>query len=56
SRLVSNETGQAVVPLGALSHRHVDESGWLPQAIAERRERVTLTVAALPMPLKGELL
>ncbi|MBF2975946.1 bifunctional adenosylcobinamide kinase/adenosylcobinamide-phosphate guanylyltransferase, partial [Pseudomonas aeruginosa] len=52
--LVSNETGLGVVPLGELSRRYVDEAGWLHQAIAERCERVTLTVAGLPMPLKGE--
>ncbi|EOX8993404.1 TPA: bifunctional adenosylcobinamide kinase/adenosylcobinamide-phosphate guanylyltransferase [Pseudomonas aeruginosa] len=52
--LVSNETGLGVVPLGELSRRYVDEAGWLHQAIAERCERVTFTVAGLPMPLKGE--
>ncbi len=52
--LVSNETGLGVVPLGELSRRYVDEAGWLHQALAERCERVTFTVAGLPMPLKGE--
>ncbi|MCS9377236.1 bifunctional adenosylcobinamide kinase/adenosylcobinamide-phosphate guanylyltransferase [Pseudomonas aeruginosa] len=52
--LVSNETGLGVVPLGELSRRYVDGAGWLHQAIAERCERVTFTVAGLPMPLKGE--
>ncbi|CAD5107709.1 bifunctional adenosylcobinamide kinase/adenosylcobinamide-phosphate guanylyltransferase [Zestomonas carbonaria] len=52
--LVSNETGLGVVPLGELTRRYVDEAGWLHQAIAERCQRVTFTVAGLPMLLKGE--
>ncbi|MNY52060.1 Bifunctional adenosylcobalamin biosynthesis protein CobP [compost metagenome] len=52
--LVSNETGLGVVPLGELTRRYVDEAGWLHQALAERCERVTFTVAGLPMILKGE--
>ena len=51
--LVSNETGLGVVPLGELTRRYVDEAGWLHQAVAERAERVLLTVAGLPMLLKG---
>ncbi|MCY1415359.1 Bifunctional adenosylcobalamin biosynthesis protein CobP [compost metagenome] len=51
--LVSNETGMGVVPMGELTRRYVDESGWLHQAIAERCERVVLTVAGLPLTLKG---
>ena len=51
--LVSNETGLGVVPLGELTRRYVDESGWLHQAIAERCQRVIFTVAGLPMLLKG---
>ncbi|MNR42581.1 Bifunctional adenosylcobalamin biosynthesis protein CobP [compost metagenome] len=54
--LVSNETGMGVVPLGELTRRYVDESGWLHQAIAERCERVVLTVAGLPLTLKGPAL
>ncbi|MDH4554367.1 bifunctional adenosylcobinamide kinase/adenosylcobinamide-phosphate guanylyltransferase [Pseudomonas sp. BN417] len=54
--LVSNETGLGVVPLGELTRRYVDEAGWLHQALAERCERVTFTVAGLPMILKGETL
>jgi len=52
--LVSNETGLGVVPMGELTRRYVDESGWLHQAIAERCQRVIFTVAGLPMLLKGE--
>ena len=53
---VSNETGMGVVPLGELTRRYVDEAGWLHQALAERCQRVVLTVAGLPMPLKGPAL
>jgi adenosyl cobinamide kinase/adenosyl cobinamide phosphate guanylyltransferase len=51
--LVSNETGLGVVPLGELSRRFVDASGELHQAIAAMCDRVTLTIAGLPYPLKG---
>lgn len=51
--LVSNESGLGVVPLGELTRRYVDEAGWLHQAIAERCQRVVLTVAGLPLTLKG---
>ncbi len=54
--LVSNETGMGVVPLGELTRRYVDEAGWLHQALAERCQRVVLTVAGLPLTLKGSAL
>ncbi|HEK1687724.1 TPA: bifunctional adenosylcobinamide kinase/adenosylcobinamide-phosphate guanylyltransferase [Pseudomonas putida] len=54
--LVSNETGLGVVPMGELTRRYVDLSGWLHQAVAERCERVVLTVAGLPLMLKGPAL
>jgi len=53
---VSNETGLGVVPLGELTRRYVDEAGWLHQALAERCQRVVLTVAGLPLTLKGTVL
>ena len=53
---VSNETGMGVVPLGELTRRYVDEAGWLHQALAERCQRVILTVAGLPLTLKGTAL
>ncbi|MCG6578184.1 bifunctional adenosylcobinamide kinase/adenosylcobinamide-phosphate guanylyltransferase [Pseudomonas sp. AF32] len=53
---VSNETGMGVVPLGELTRRYVDEAGWLHQALAERCQRVVLTVAGLPLTLKGNAL
>jgi len=52
--LVSNETGMGIVPLGELSRRFVDEAGWLNQAVAARADQVVLTVAGLPLTLKGE--
>ncbi|KTC62969.1 adenosylcobinamide kinase [Pseudomonas fluorescens ABAC62] len=53
---VSNETGMGVVPLGELTRRYVDEAGWLHQALAERCQRVVMTVAGLPLTLKGTAL
>jgi len=51
--LVSNETGMGVVPLGELTRRYCDEAGRLHQALAQCCERVILTVAGLPLNLKG---
>ncbi|KMM86492.1 adenosylcobinamide kinase /adenosylcobinamide-phosphate guanylyltransferase [Pseudomonas taetrolens] len=53
---VSNETGMGVVPLGELTRRYVDEAGWLHQALAAHCQRVVLTVAGLPLMLKGPAL
>jgi len=51
--LVSNETGMGVVPLGELTRRYCDEAGRMHQAIAKTCEHVILTVAGLPLHLKG---
>ncbi len=51
--LVSNEVGMGIVPLGEVSRRFSDEAGWLNQAVAKQCERVTLTIAGLPYPLKA---
>ena len=51
--LVSNETGMGVVPLGELTRRYCDEAGRLHQAVAARCDKVLLTVAGLPLNLKG---
>lgn len=51
--LVSNETGMGVVPLGELTRRYCDEAGRLHQALAQRCDKVILTVAGLPLNLKG---
>ena len=53
---VSNETGLGVVPLGELTRRYVDEAGLLHQALAQHCQRVVLTVAGLPLILKGPAL
>ncbi|GAA3713442.1 bifunctional adenosylcobinamide kinase/adenosylcobinamide-phosphate guanylyltransferase [Oceanisphaera sediminis] len=51
--IVSNEVGMGIVPLGELSRRFVDESGFLHQAVAARCERVIFTAAGLPLVMKG---
>lgn len=51
--LVSNETGMGIVPLGELSRRYSDEAGWLHQELAAQCDEVLLTVAGLPLTLKG---
>lgn len=51
--LVANETGLGVVPADVLSRRYVDVAGWLHQSLAEACDRVVLTVAGLPVALKG---
>lgn len=50
---VSNETGMGVVPLGELTRRYCDEAGRLHQSVALCCEQVILTVAGLPLHLKG---
>ena len=54
--LVANETNMGVVPLGELSRRYCDEAGRLHQELAVRCDRVVLTVAGLPLILKGPCL
>lgn len=51
---VSNEVGQGVVPMDALSRQFVDESGRLHQALAKLCQRVVFVTAGLPQVLKGE--
>ncbi len=51
--LVSNETGMGIVPLGELTRRYCDEAGRLHQAVAAHCDKVILTVAGLPLQLKG---
>ncbi|AWK87185.1 bifunctional adenosylcobinamide kinase/adenosylcobinamide-phosphate guanylyltransferase [Azospirillum thermophilum] len=53
--LVSNEVGLGIVPDNALARRFRDQAGRLHQAIAARVPRVVLTVAGLPLAVKGEL-
>jgi adenosylcobinamide kinase/adenosylcobinamide-phosphate guanylyltransferase len=51
---VSNEVGQGVVPMDALSRRFVDESGRLHQALAQIADRVVFVTAGIPQILKGQ--
>lgn len=51
--LVANETNLGIIPLNELARRFCDEAGTLHQALAERCDHVVLTVAGLPMVLKG---
>jgi adenosylcobinamide kinase/adenosylcobinamide-phosphate guanylyltransferase len=44
-----------IVPLGELTRRYCDAAGRLHQDIAARCGRVLLTVAGLPLALKGGL-
>lgn len=50
--IVSNEVGQGIVPLGALSRQFVDEAGWLNQAIAAQADHVFFVTAGIPQQLK----
>ncbi|ANB01024.1 bifunctional adenosylcobinamide kinase/adenosylcobinamide-phosphate guanylyltransferase [Ectothiorhodospira sp. BSL-9] len=54
--MVSNETSMGIVPMGELTRRFCDEAGRLHQTVAARSDRVVLTVAGLPLVLKGESL
>lgn len=51
--LVSNEIGSGVVPENRLARRFADEQGRLNQDVAVLCERVTLSVAGLPLHLRG---
>ena len=53
--LVSNETNMGIVPMGELSRRYCDETGRLHQQLGLVCERVILTVAGLPLIIKGNL-
>ncbi|WP_407526099.1 bifunctional adenosylcobinamide kinase/adenosylcobinamide-phosphate guanylyltransferase [Methylobacterium oryzisoli] len=52
--LVSNEVGLGIVPDNALARRFRDETGRLHQRLAALADRVVLTVAGLPLVVKGE--
>lgn len=52
--LVGNETNMGVIPMGSLNRQFCDESGLLHQAVAALSDEVLLTVAGLPLKLKGE--
>lgn len=50
--LVSNEIGSGVVPEHRLARRFADEQGRLNQHVATLCERVTLSVAGIPLVLR----
>ncbi len=50
---VSNETGLGVVPMNHLSRQFIDLSGSLHQRMARCSDRVIMTIAGLPLVLKG---
>jgi len=49
---VGNETGSGIIPDNALARRFCDEAGKLHQSLAKSCQRVTLTVAGLPLIIK----
>ena len=51
--LVSNEVGCGIVPMNPLARMFADELGRLNQQVAAVCDRVTLTVAGLPLELKA---
>jgi adenosylcobinamide kinase / adenosylcobinamide-phosphate guanylyltransferase len=53
--LVANEVGLGIVPEFPLGRRFRDMQGILNQRIAARADRVILTVAGLPLAVKGSL-
>jgi adenosyl cobinamide kinase/adenosyl cobinamide phosphate guanylyltransferase len=53
--LVANEVGLSIVPDNALARAFRDAAGVLNQRLAALADRVVLTVAGLPLALKGTL-
>ena len=53
--MVTNETGWSIVPENALARRFRDLAGFANQRLARAAESVILTVAGLPMVIKGEV-
>lgn len=53
--MVSNETSMGIIPMGELTRQFCDEAGLLHQQLTAYCDNVTLTVAGLPMVLKGKI-
>lgn len=53
---VGNEVNMGVIAMDAVTRRYCDLAGMLHQRLAARCERVALTVAGLPLMLKGAAL
>ncbi len=53
--MVSNEVGMGIVPNNRLARQFGDEAGLLHQNLATICENVCLSIAGLPMILKGQL-
>lgn len=51
--VVSNEAGLGLIGMDALSRRFADQLGWLNQDLAALSEQVVMSVAGLPLVLKG---
>lgn len=51
--VVSNEVGLGTIGMDPLTRRFCDELGWLNQALAQSCDQVVMSVAGLPMTLKG---
>jgi len=51
--MVSNESNQGITPMGELSRRYCDEAGLLHQELASLCDVVVVTMAGLPLYLKG---
>ncbi len=52
--LVSNETNMGVIPMDALSRHFCDTAGKLHQQLAPVMDSIVLTVAGLPLYVKGK--
>jgi len=53
--IVSNETSMGIIPMDELTRRFCDETGLLHQKLASQCDNVVLTIAGLPMVLKGSV-
>ena len=53
--VVSNEVGLGTIGMDPLTRRFCDELGWLNQALAEVCDQVVMSVAGLPLSLKGSV-